>query len=420
MVQSPIPILCQALAGKPEEIDWSVFSPADWERLVIAASTGHVASIFYQVLQSCDGLKLMPPDLAHALRGMYYETTTQNAVVYQELLTILDAFRQTIDGEPLPVVGLKGIELASTLYPTIGLRPMRDIDLLLPPGHITAAIQALCRLGYTRANPEMIPDFYRRYHHHYVGLRGGPAQSVVVELHWQLVAPHQHWRPSSLEWFWQQSEPWTLTTWPHLARAAPGNPTTAPMRVLRFTPTANLLYLAAHLGMQHSSKPASLLWFYDLHLLLSQKSDGIDWDLLIERAHALHWTGLLHTVLLNTQAFFGTPLPPNVLNDLAAQYTRYDRHLVQSMEHPTAQRAFSFWSKLAALTWRDRVYLLCGYVVPHPGYIRWRYPDCASRLLRCYVHHWLTLARHVWQGGKRLFRPLLSRLPLLRARNRSR
>ncbi|MFQ5344183.1 MAG: nucleotidyltransferase family protein, partial [Anaerolineae bacterium] len=50
---------------------------------------------------------------------------------------------------------LKGAALANTLYPTPALRPLSDIDLLIPRQHLEPAVQAVKSLGYRQPYPEM-------------------------------------------------------------------------------------------------------------------------------------------------------------------------------------------------------------------------------------------------------------------------
>jgi len=106
----------------------------------------------------------------------------------------------------IPVVILKGAALATTIYPNPALRPLSDIDLLIPRQHLEPAVQALKSLGYREPYPEMAPELNRAIHYH-THLRGGPQQSVAVELHWNLVAGDTDWRTPSLDWFWTQTEP---------------------------------------------------------------------------------------------------------------------------------------------------------------------------------------------------------------------
>ena len=46
------------------------------------------------------------------------------------------------------------------------------------------------------------------------------------------------------------------------------------------SPTATLLYQAAHLVLQHGTYRSILLWYYDLHLLVGKCQESIDWGKL--------------------------------------------------------------------------------------------------------------------------------------------
>lgn len=64
------------------------------------------------------------------------------------------ALAEAVDGlgrAGIPVMLLKGIAYAGTIYPERGLRPMSDIDLLVPVRLYAAAVEAIGRLGYWHA-----------------------------------------------------------------------------------------------------------------------------------------------------------------------------------------------------------------------------------------------------------------------------
>lgn len=65
----------------------------------------------------------------------------------RELRTVVDAFSE----RGIPVILLKGIAYAGSLYPDVADRPMSDIDLLVRDPDVPAAERELARLGYWRA-----------------------------------------------------------------------------------------------------------------------------------------------------------------------------------------------------------------------------------------------------------------------------
>ncbi len=86
--------------------------------------------------------------LAHAVR------------VERVLLEILDA----LEPEPVTILALKGLALAHTSYPEPDARVFGDVDVLVAPGGLHRAADALVRtFGGTRAEPELRPGFDDRF-----------------------------------------------------------------------------------------------------------------------------------------------------------------------------------------------------------------------------------------------------------------
>jgi hypothetical protein len=311
----------------------------------------------------------------------------------------------------IPVVILKGAALATTLYPSIGLRPMGDLDLLVPPDRLAEAVACLQALGYVEPAPDMVPGLNQVVGHH-VGLDGGEAIPLHVELHWTLAAGEHARHAPSMPWFWQQTEPLSMgagglgsggareprsTGAGEQRRGAEANSplhpsTSAPL--LTLTPTAHLLYLAAHLMLQHGSARASLLWFCDLDLLVRRQADRLDWDELLRRAREFHWTAALHAALRGAQDRFGTPLPQGFLDALAETEDRQAARLVARKADPRQTRAMGVWNFLSPLDGQARLRLALAIALPSPAYVRWRYQPRPGWLWPlCYPYRWLDILR---------------------------
>lgn len=136
------------------------------------------------------------PDLIPALRDhltqLRRRTLAQNIVLIRAFTDVVHALSAG-DGSPrpIPVAPLKGIALLDTVYSAdIGLRPMTDLDLLVPEDRIEQAIARLAPLGY--AEPEPSHRLRRVMHHR--ALRGPRA---ILELHTKLgqaLVPRSTWR----------------------------------------------------------------------------------------------------------------------------------------------------------------------------------------------------------------------------------
>lgn len=387
--------LCQVLAGQPNHVGWSGFSLADWDLLVETARSEGVAPLLYHALNTAGWPEQMPAHLRRDLQATYYATAARNLLIYEELSRILTAL------SPLRVVVLKGAALADTLYPSIALRPMGDLDLLVPRQHLESAVQALQSLGYEReAGQDRIPGFNRVVGFN-VHLRGGRRQPLTVELHWNLVAGDTDWRSPRMDWFWEQTEEWKteVDNW------SPSSSLHSPSSALQLTATAHLLYLAAHLMLQHGGAQARLLWFYDIHLLVSQWKSRLDWDELLDRACQFRWAAALHAALQGAQNRFATSLPNGFLDTLAEATDHQARQLVERKAGTVQTRATTTWDKLTSMGWSTRVYLARSIVFPSSAYLRLRYkPHPAWLWPLYYPYRWFDILREglttLWRIGR--------------------
>ena len=424
----------------------STLGSDDWRLLAATARREGVAPLLYHALKeqrSRDGrvqgrggeqsssphlpispspqLSCVPPDVQTDLRQAYYATTARNLLIYRELSRILAALaagppdrnlQSPISNlqlptsnlqPPIPVILLKGAALAATLYPSIGLRPMGDLDILVPGERLAEAVACLKALGYIEPYPEMAAGLNALAGHH-VNLQGGRDIHLTVELHWTLIGGEHDWRSPSLPWFWQQTEPIPNTQSPIPNTQYSISNLQPPTSILQLTPTAHLLYLCAHLMLQHGEARSVLRWFYDIHLLVTQESHRIDWDELILRAQEFHWAAALYAALAGTAARFATPLPAGLLESLMDGADPRDQALVQRKAR-LQTRWESISDALASISWRARLRRLLAITIPSPTYMRWRYkPHPVWLWPLCYPYRWLDILREglstLWKIGR--------------------
>jgi len=400
-VQPPISdILCQILAGQSDHVDWSAFAFPDWERIVAMSEDHGIAPLLTHVFDETVWPDQMPAHARRALRSCYYATAAHNLLLYRELTRILDGIQST--HPVIPLVVLKGAALARTLYPDMALRPLSDIDLLVPRQHVEAAARVLHSLGYDDAHLE-IPEMRRglsRLTTPHLQLRGGPNRSVMVELHWALVAGDTDWRSPDLEWFWQQTQPWEME------RGSPFSNGRSPSPILQLTPAAHLLYLAAHLMLQHGLAHARLVWYYDLHLLIARCGNQLDWNEILAQASELQWSAALEAALRGVQKRFHSPVPEDVLNVLASVSDYQAASLMRRKASVEPTTVAGIWTSLTSLDWQTRLQVVCTNICPSPEYMCWRYrPKPAWLWPLYYPYRWFDILRDglstIWRIGRR-------------------
>lgn len=117
------------------------------------------------------------PELARRqLAALGSRHARSNAIRGRALVEISESLQR----RDIPMLALKGSALAHLIYPAPGLRPMRDIDLLVAPQHLASAAEVMAGLGYIAPGRErLLPD-----HHHLPGVsRSMDGLSVSVEIH---------------------------------------------------------------------------------------------------------------------------------------------------------------------------------------------------------------------------------------------
>lgn len=375
------------LAAPTTSLSELVGSPACWDELVATAIRERVAPILAHRICR-DGP--LPPDARRELVRERYHTGAHNLLLYRELARVL----RVSPGTSPPIL-LKGGALASTAYEDISLRPMSDLDLLVPRHDLSSWKNCLIELGYEVLSPEMAPGLAEAVHYQ-LAFRGGPGRDVVIEIHWNLVAGDADWRAPDIEWFWQQSEPW------------PGIEELECPAALQLTVPASVLYLSAHAMLQHGGAHARLLWLYDIHRLIACSADAIRWSAIVAKARELQWDAAVAAALHRCRELFETAVPESVVLELEdAANPRAVAH-VDDKFAVERSRADYVWQELLCLDVTGRIRLVSAILFPHPTYVKWRYPRFGALWPLAYIYRWSVVVR---EGVASAFRMLTTAFP---------
>jgi hypothetical protein len=381
--------LCLVLSDRIDQIGWDEFTSADWELFSQMANREGVAPLMYCKLK--DSPIKVPPSTFNFLRSAYYQTLAQNTLIYQEIERIL----KVLDEARIPVIVLKGVALAATAYEDIGLRPMSDIDILLPRQSVEEAEQIVSELGYTKNLPHRLPEIWKRTNYCISLEKQVGLSNLELEIHWGLVAGDTDWRSPSLDWFYRRTEAIRISQQNFQSGS----------RHLILTPTAHLLYLSAHLMLQHGGSQARLIWLYDLHLLVCHIRSRLDFEELIKVAQEIHWTPALKDALSASNSCFNTYLPPEI-RVTGSPSTDNDSHrMVQRKKQSLQTRTLNVWDGLVSLDWNTRFRLLLGLIFPHPSYMRSRYALSPEWLWPLsYPYRWIDILKNVFVTSLNLIR----------------
>ncbi len=379
--------ITKALTDRASEVDWPAFTPDDWRLLTIMAKTEGVAPLLYNAFKGFN-VQTLNVGTFNVLQKEYYSTAAYNALLFSELERVLAA----LNAADIPVILLKGAALAQTLYPDPALRPMSDLDVLVPFEEVDHAVQAAQELGYRGDDALSYWPSLERVLGHHEHLQN--EKGVNLELHWSLTQAFNG-DHTLTDWFWRHTQPLR-----ELRAAPPGVfPRAEPSPLLSFpggqalSPTSHVMYLSTHLFLQHGAARGLLLWLYDLHLLLTRYGEEIDWEALLARSRHLGWGAPLAAALSQIRDVFQTEIPPEVLEFLHAHQDARSQGWVAYKSRLNQSRAWMWWQKWRTLTWRGRLAYGLGNVFPSPAFIRRRYaPNPAWLWPWYYFYRWGDMA----------------------------
>ncbi len=162
-------------APPPKEMDWE-------EVLRLLTAQNLAASLAPLIVDDA-----APESVKERVRSQARNYHRWSALLGFESIRFLRALTEAgIQG-----VLLKGLALARTVYTRPEHRTSVDIDVLVRRASLDPALEVLRELGYTRCHTLRHLTFYEQHHFHLI-LEN--ADSVVIELHWDLSKPQDYCR----------------------------------------------------------------------------------------------------------------------------------------------------------------------------------------------------------------------------------
>lgn len=251
---------CRAdVSGKDaSDLNNLLAGPLDWEFIWGAAQSYNISPLLYYNLRGLSNSSSIPATIMENLRGAYHETVAKNMLLYSELHTVIDAFRQA----GLEAIVLKGAALAGIVYPNIGLRPMADIDLLVKKEELAAVERVMADLEYQPTQGIKSQQRFRDNHFHlppYTHVR----KPMTVEIHWHFTDNTD----SDIRQWWERA----------LLKDLRG------CRILVPSAEDMLNHLSLHLFNHGYHKGFVLRCLCDIFQTVRQYGDEIDWELLQDK-----------------------------------------------------------------------------------------------------------------------------------------
>lgn len=170
----------QNLAARMAEL-----TPQHWQALLARGREHRFLPLLAHALRECGLWGALPPDVAQQLKTAGQHHTRRALLAQRAMVQLHDILHEN----GISHVFLKGAYLAQFAYPQPGLRPMRDIDVVIKPNDLPKAHDLLVTLGYTSpADVDGMVEAFIAQAKHLPGLRT-PDGTVSVELHAHVDAP---------------------------------------------------------------------------------------------------------------------------------------------------------------------------------------------------------------------------------------
>lgn len=221
------------------------------------------------------------------LRSLHHQSTLLNLWYELELKNVLEA----ITGNHIPVVILKGADIASSLYPRLGLRYFGDIDLIVQPEDLAATTGIFERLGY-HYHQEYRFESISKQRAGYVYVKEVTVGYLMFEIHTSL---HSNEMGISFDLIqiWTRARPITV----------------AGVNARGMGLEDLLLYLCWHYRSHAFNR---LIWLYDIARLLLQHADTLNWTLVQQLAQRQGLEATVYYCICWCQRMFHIPLPESL------------------------------------------------------------------------------------------------------------
>ncbi len=306
-VPAPVAEIIRALRADTLGPEWFRGRTSDDREIALSALVLGLAPMLEFRLRQWK-LELEPPAMGQ-LRAAREAGQKRYAALTEQLGELLGA----LEAEGVRPLVLKGCHLAACVYPTPGLRPMSDIDLLFRPEELEGAHFTLLRLGYEmREKPAHLGPGIVKHTRTY--RRPGPADATPNPYlsgdFNRTVEPH-----ASLEesWFGLRCD----ITAGVLERSV--SVQAAGWRGRGLGPEDLLLHLCVHLAFHLVMGAPSLVQLMDIDWVLRWGQPIMNWSEFLGRVAGTRSTPFVYVALFLADRTWGSAIPGEVLQALSRE-----------------------------------------------------------------------------------------------------
>lgn len=264
----------------------------DWEYILADPSLTCITHLLFYNLKKIAGKNAIPKSVVDRLRVRYVSVLLMNMRIYRQLHEVLER----LQNEGIPVILLKGVALAETVYPDIALRPMSDIDFLVRRTDLRIIMEIFRELGYDPLYPM---EYFGRHHHlpPYRKIDAMPYKLVAIEVHHNIV-PEPIMSGIDADQLWKGAQTVDI----------------AGIDALVLSPENLILHLCFHLS--NSCFVNGMRALVDISQSIRYYGRNLNWRLLIKRSKEFGVGSSVYHPLRLAEEMMDIEIPTYVLNSL--------------------------------------------------------------------------------------------------------
>ena len=222
------------------------------------------------------------------LKGIYRKSWSKNQLLFHKAAKII----KLLQDNEIPVIVIKGIALSILVYKNVAVRPMADIDILVPVSKAEAAFGLLNQSHWISIDPAN-DDYY---------LKNGKSLTMTDEDDTEL---DLHWYPffecfdlMNENDFWDQAVPVVISG----------------VKTLALCPADELLLTVVH-GLMPNVEPP-IRWIPDSMVILTSTDLTIDWTRFLDYAKKFHVVIQIIEGLKYLKETFNAPIPTHIYSEI--------------------------------------------------------------------------------------------------------
>ncbi len=347
------------------------------EQLVEEARLWNALPLLFHVLDK-DSTPI-PQSLASSYRMQYMQNYLSATIFLRELKNVLDSFAEM----SIDVIVLKGAALNANLYPSVGLRPMRDIDLLIHQDDLEESSTILGTLGYEYCLPPARQGIEN--------LQGEGAFvkhgeiPIVIEPHWTLGPTYPYSGRIEAQGLWRRARSVNL----------------AGTDMLVLCPEDSLLHACLHL-LQHGQS-FRLVPACDIAELIHRYQGSLDWEAFLNRVLEFELCLPVQYSLKKSFELFHPPVPDSVFSELSSyEPSRFEKRvfgLLAGLNGPVGELNLAKLLTIPGIAKKFRY--LGSVILPSRQWLMSYYSSAGPNRFKLYTVH---MKNVLMTGSKAVFR----------------